>query len=262
MIVIKMGGSLFGKEEKLLSDLASLREPFVLVHGGGAETTALAQRMGMPVTHIISPDGVRSRRTTREMADVLMMVLSGKINKTLVARLQKLGVDAVGLCGMDGGMLRAKRKILTSVENGKSRIIRDDYTGKIERVDAKLLRATMTEGFTPVVSPMSLSEDFEPLNTDGDRSAAMIAAALGAGKLVLFTDVDGFYENFPQGLVQKMGFGQIDDAMKKAIGGMKHKLVAAKEAIAGGVTEVIIANGMKDAPVTAALNGAGTHISK
>ncbi len=262
MIVIKMGGSIFGKEEKLLADAAKLGEPFVLVHGGAAETTNLAERMGVKVEQITSPEGFKSRRTTREMIEIFMMAVAGKINKSLVARLQKLGVNAVGLCGMDGSMLRAKRKILTSLENGKTKMIRDDYTGKIEKVDAKLLQILLREGFAPVVAPITLSEEFEPLNSDGDRSAAMIASAIRAQRLVLLTDVDGYYENFPQGLVARMSASQIEDAIKKATGGMKRKLLAAREALSGGVGEVIIANGTVDSPISSALSGKGTHISK
>lgn len=262
MIVVKMGGSLFGKEEKLLSDVAKLGEPFVLVHGGGGETTKLAERLGIRVEYITSPDGFKSRKTTREMIEVFLMAVGGKINKLLVARLQKLGVNAVGLCGMDGRMLSARRKIQTSVENGKTRMVRDVYTGKIEKADAKVLQSLLNAGFIPVVAPITLSEESEPLNSDGDRVAAMIAAALGAQKVVLLTDVDGFYDNFPNDFVPKMGASEIDGRIKKATGGMKRKLVAAKEALAGGVTEVIIANGMIDAPVTAAMNGGGTHIAK
>ncbi len=259
MLVIKIGGSVFGKLNAVVSDIASLKEQIVLAHGA-AETTKVAERLGMKVEYIQSPEGFKSRRTTKEMMDVYLMASGGKMNKTLVARLQKEGVNAVGLCGVDGAMFRAKRKILTHVENGKSRIIRDDYTGKIEKIDAKLLRMLLGNGYVPVVAPITLSEDFEPLNSDGDRIAAMIASTLGAEKLLLFTDVDGFFANFPHDLVPRMTAGEIDERMKKATGGMKRKLVAAKEALAGGVTEVIIANGMKDAPISDALNGSGTHI--
>jgi [amino group carrier protein]-L-2-aminoadipate 6-kinase len=262
MIVVKIGGSIFGREEKLLADAAKLNEPFILVHGGAAETTKLAEKTGIPVEHITSPDGFKSRRTTREMMDIFLMAVGGKINKTIVARLQKLGVNAVGICGMDGRMLSAKRKILSSVEDGKTRMIRDDYTGKIERADVLLLQTLLKGGFTPVVAPITLSEESEPLNSDGDRAAAMIASALGAQKLVLLTDVDGYFANFPNDFVPKMNSGEIDERMKKATGGMKRKLVAAREALAGGVGEVIIANGMANAPLSAAISGRGTHITK
>ncbi len=262
MIVVKIGGSIFGREEKLLADIASLGQQIILVHGGAAETTKLAEKIGVPVQYITSPDGFKSRHTTREMMDIFLMAVGGKINKTLVARLQKLGVNAVGICGMDGRMLLARRKILTSIEDGKTKMVRDDYTGKIEKANANLLQALLGGGFTPVVAPITLSEESEPLNSDGDRTAAMIAVAVGAQKLVLLTDVDGYFANFPNDFVPNMNAGEIENAMKTATGGMKRKLLAAKEAIAGGVSEVILANGQNDAPLSAALNGAGTHLSK
>ncbi len=128
MIVIKIGGSIFGKEEKILADVAKLGEQVVLVHGA-AETSNVMKQMGMEVEYITSPEGFKSRRTTREVMDVYLMACGGKMNKWIVARLQKAGVNAVGLSGVDGRTVQARRKILTNIVDGKAKIVRDDYTG-------------------------------------------------------------------------------------------------------------------------------------
>ncbi len=262
MLVVKIGGSIFNEIDKLAEDLASLSGTgLIVVHGGAAETTRVAEKMGKQQRFITSASGFKSRYTDRETMEIFEMVVAGKINKEIVAALRKKGVNALGLCGVDGGLLRASKKILKAVgEDGKEKMIRDDYTGKIESVNTELLRVLINNGYVPVVAPIALSQEFELLNTDGDRAAAMLARSVGAEKLVMLTDVDGYYENFPNGLVKEMRAVDLPAHIQKATGGMKRKLLAAKEAIEGGVREAIIANGKKEKPVTGALAGNGTVI--
>ncbi|MEW6328552.1 MAG: [LysW]-aminoadipate kinase [Candidatus Micrarchaeota archaeon] len=262
MLVVKIGGSIFSEIARLADDLASLSGTGVIVvHGGAAETTRVAEKMGKEQRFITSASGFKSRYTDRETMEIFEMVVAGKINKELVAALRKKGVNALGLCGVDGGLLRASKKILKAVgEDGKEKIIRDDYTGKIESVNTELLRVLVNNGYVPVIAPLALSQEFELLNTDGDRAAAMLARSVGAEKLVMLTDVDGYYENFPDGLVREMRAADLHAHIQKATGGMKRKLLAAKEAIEGGVREAVIANGKKEKPITSALAGNGTVI--
>lgn len=268
MLVVKIGGSIFSSRANLLADFAEVakKQQAILCHGGAAESTALAQKLGVQVKYLTNASGMKWRYSTREQLELMQMTMAGKINKTLVCELQKLGVNAIGLSGLDGGLLRAKQKIVNASvigDDGKPgtlKVVRDDYTGKIEKVNAQLLKMLLEAGYTPVITPLALSESSEPLNTDGDRAAAQVAAAVGAGTLAILTDVDGYFDPFPTNLVAHLGKAELDACTSKATVGMKRKLVAAGEALNGGVKKVLIANGTKEKPVTNALAGNGTAI--
>ncbi len=120
------------------------------------------------------------------------MVAAGRINKLLVERLQQLGVNAVGLSGLDGRLLEGKRKdSLRIVENGKRKVLRGEYSGKIEKVNGTLLKTLLEAGYVPVVAPLAISYEGEALNVDGDRVAAAIAAALKAETVIILSNVPG-----------------------------------------------------------------------
>lgn len=265
-IVIKVGGAAGVALEPVIEDLASLvREgwPVVLVHGTSAAADALACRMGLPVRHITSPSGHVSRYTDPEMLELYVAAAAGQVNKTLAARLQALGCNAVGLSGVDGRLLVARRKdAVRAVENGRQRIIRDDYTGQIESADGELPRLLLRAGYTPVVAPLALGTAGERLNVDGDRAAAALAVALDASALVILSNVPGLLANFPDetSLVRRVDPARLDAVEGLAQGRMKKKLLAAREALTGGVTAVILADSRRPAPIRAALSGEGTVI--
>ncbi|MCX6770351.1 MAG: [LysW]-aminoadipate kinase [Candidatus Micrarchaeota archaeon] len=264
MIVVKIGGSMADNAANLASDIASLvssGEKVVLVHGGGPQVTALEKAVGREPAYIYSKEGFKSRHTDGQTMQNFVMAVGGGVNSSLVRTLRKSGVNAVGVSG-SSGIVFAKRKILVSVENGKERMVRDDYSGKIARIDSAPLLALLERGFVPTVAPIALGEEFEALNVDGDRAAAAIAAKLSASRLILFTDVEGFFANFPNDLVSRATGSEIPEFQKKAAAGMKRKLVATSEALLGGVPEVIICCGTREKPATSALAGGGTHFTK
>jgi [amino group carrier protein]-L-2-aminoadipate 6-kinase len=164
---------------------------------------------------------------------------------------------------MDGGLMVAARKdAIQSVENGKRKIIRDDYTGKIETVNSNLLLTLLGMGYLPVIAPVAVSEKGEALNVDADRAAAMVASALKAEALVLLTAVPGLMEKFPDEstLIKKLPQARLPSALEMAQGRMKKKVLGAEEALQGGVGQVIIADGRVEKPISAALAGQGTII--
>jgi len=252
------------KAQELAGDIAALGasgEKFVIVHGGGPQVTALERATGREPKYILSKEGFKSRHTDEETMRNFVMAVGGGVNTLLVQQLRKNGVNAVGVSGASG-ILLAKRKTLISHENGKEKLVRDDYSGRIKEANPAPLQALLSAGFVPVVAPIALGEEFEALNVDGDRAAAAIAAKLGAQKLVLFTDVEGYFANFPNDLVATAKQSDITAFQKGASAGMKRKLVAADEALTGGVPEVIMCSGLKDKPVSAAMNGGGTHFTR
>lgn len=225
--VIKIGGRAQSDPGliRALVDAAS-RERLVVVHGGGDEVSALQRRLGMtPKFH-----GGR-RVTTAEDLEIVRMVLSGTVNKRLVAALVSAGVPAVGVSGEDNGLLCAQaaaRKTLGEV-------------GEPSRVDAHVLEVLTGAGFVPVVSPIARDEETgAPLNVNGDDAAAALAAALGADELLLISDVPGVMAGGV--LVPELGLDQVATFVEDgtARGGMAAKLEAASRAVALGVSRVRI----------------------
>ncbi|MFO7170746.1 MAG: [LysW]-aminoadipate kinase, partial [Chloroflexota bacterium] len=184
MIIVKVGGGPGIDYDALCADIAELHRSgaqIVLVHGGSHETNQLAEALGHPPRFVTSPSGFTSRYTDRRTLEIFMMAYAGKVNKLIVERLQRLGVNAAGISGLDGRTLEGRRKeAIRIVEGGRQRILRDDWTGAVERVNAGLLQALLGAGLLPVVAPLASSFAGEALSVDGDRAAAAIAAALQA----------------------------------------------------------------------------------
>jgi len=263
-IVVKLGGTEGVDFSAICADAAELikgGQRLVLVHGGSAEANSLGEALGTPPKFITSPSGYTSRYTDRKTLEVFLMAVKGKVNSLLTEQLHGLGLNAFGLCGMDGRLLLAARKeAIQSVENGKRKMIRDDYTGKIEQVNAELLEMLLSAGYLPVIAPVAVSHNGEALNVDADRAAAMVAGALKAETLVLLTAVSGLMERFPDEstLIKTISRERIPAALEMAQGRMKKKVLGSEEALNAGVGRVIIADGRVEKPISSALAGAGT----
>lgn len=266
VIVVKLGGAEGVDFSAICADAARLLaagQKLVLVHGGSAEANALGEALGAPPKFITSPSGYTSRYTDRKTLEVFLMAVNGKVNSLLTEQLQGLGINAFGLSGLDGRLITATRKdAVQSVENGKRKIIRDDYTGKIEQVNTALLETLLAAGCLPVIAPLAVSEKGEALNVDADRAAASVAGALKAEVLVLLTAAPGLMAAFPDEstLIRQLPQARLPEALEMAQGRMKKKVLGAEEALQNGAGRVIIADGRAANPVSAALAGAGTHI--
>ena len=266
MLVIKIGGSAGNDYDALCDDIAARRragEQIVLVHGGSDETNRLGTALGRPPRFVTSVSGFTSRYTDRPTLECFMMATAGLVNKRLVELLQRRGVPAVGLSGLDGRVLSGKRKsTIRVIENGKQLLLRDDWTGSIDRVNDRLLQLLLDEGYLPVIAPLAASTDGEALNVDGDRAAAAVAAALHADTLLLLTNIAGLLRAFPDetSLIRRLSAAELSEAMPLAEGRMKKKLLGAEEALRDGVRRVIIGDGRAAEPISRAVDGGGTHI--
>lgn len=265
-LVIKIGGGEGIDPGPLLDELAAMARGgrrVVLVHGGSHETNELAERLGHPPRFITSPGGQTSRRTDRRTLEIFEMVYCGRVNKSMVERLRAAGVDAIGLSGLDGGLWTGTRKsAIRSVEDGRVVMIRDDLSGRVERVDAGLLRALFDLGRTPVLTPPAVTEDGVAINVDADRAAAATAGAIGACALLLLSNVPGVLRDPADrsSLIERV----IDPepAREAARGRMKNKVLAAEEAMAAGVGRVVIGSANRATPIADALAGLGTVFAR
>jgi acetylglutamate/LysW-gamma-L-alpha-aminoadipate kinase len=271
LTVVKCGGSDAIDADRVCADIAALRgtgERVLLVHGGAADIGRLADQLGVARRALRSPAGVTSRHTDPDMLDVVLLALAGRVKPRLLAALARAGVPAVGLTGLDGGLLRATRKAARRAvtPDGRIRLVRDDHSGRIGSVDATVPRLLLNGGLTPVLSPPATGPAGTPLNVDADRVAAAVAAALDADRLILLTAAAGLLADpaDPTSVLSHHALpptGPTSGSARLASAGMFRKLVAAREALLGGVPEVRIADGRTAAPLTAALHGAGTRVS-
>jgi acetylglutamate/LysW-gamma-L-alpha-aminoadipate kinase len=262
-LVVKCGGNGAVDADAVCRDVAELAlggRPVVLVHGGSADIERLAARMGVPLREQLSPDGVPARLTDPATLEVVVLALAGAVKPRLVAALARHGARAVGLTGLDGALLRARRKPpQRSLVDGRRVLVRGNHSGTVHSVADDLLLLLLRKGIVPVVSPPALAEDGEPVNVNADRAAAAVAAALHA-QLVLLTGAPGVLAD-PQDEGSVMRTCAVTRQRPAfAGGGMALKLVAAREALLGGASGARIADGRAKRPVWDALDGAGTRI--
>lgn len=267
-LVVKIGGARAVDPAGALSDVASLVEDgtdVVVVHGGSTAVDDTLEALGETPEYVETPSGVVGRFTDERTMDVFSMVLPGKLNTDLVVGLQNEGVDALGLSGVDGGLLSGPRKSAVRVlEDGKKKIRRGDHSGRIERVNGELLATLLESGYTPVVTVPMLADDGVAVNTDADRAAAAVAGAL-AGDLVVLTDVPGVLADVDDesSVIERVDSPEAYESLTDAAEGfMSRKVMAATEALEGGATSATIASANADRPISDAADGTnGTLIT-
>lgn len=263
MKVIKVGGGGGIDYEAFCKDL-STHQDFVLVHGGSALLNEVSQKLGHPPRFVTSVSGHESRFTDRRTLELFNMVYAGHTNKMIVEHLQRLGVNAVGLSGLDGRLVEGRQKTaLKVIENGKKVVLRGDHSGKIQTINAKLLHLLLDNGYVPVLTPPAISTEGVAINVDGDRFAGQVAVALQAQVLLLLSNVPGLLKTLADeaSLIAHIAYEDIDTYIEQvAKGRMKKKLLGAKEALSGGVNKVVLGDARGAGPVSAALAEQGTVI--
>lgn len=239
-VVVKLGGTTIADQAPVLAEVAALarRRPVILVHGGGKRLTEWLERMG-----VVSQFRGGLRVTDAASLEVAAAVLRGVINSELVSGLRALGVDAVGLSGVDGGLLIAER-----VEDL-------GFVARVVGLRRDLLDALMVAGQVPVVAPLARDEDGIVCNVNADDVAAGIAAGIGARQLILMTDVDGVRDASGQKLdTLTAAEAELLITSGTIAGGMVAKVRAALGALAWEGTEAIIADGTLPGAVGRALD--------
>jgi len=257
VIVVKYGGAAMDRAPLAASfaqDVALLQSAGILpvvVHGGGPQVTRVSARLGIETTFV---DGVRV--TDADTLDVATMVLAGKLNTDVVATLVAGGVRAVGLSGVDGGLLMARRQAAPDL----------GFVGEVVHVNADVVRTLMAERFVPVVASIAVDERGQAYNVNADVVAAELAIALGAGKLVFLGDVPGLIG--PSGdLLSELSAAQCLDLLGQegvVEGGMIPKLESAVDAIKAGVSRVHLVDGRVEHSLVLELftpEGVGTMVT-
>lgn len=237
IIVIKYGGNAMTDEtlkSSVMNDVAVLSAfgmKIVLVHGGGPEISDISKKMGIRTRFV---NGLRY--TDKDTAEIALMALAGKVNKTLVDMIETHGGKAVGLSGQDGHMLICEKQ---SEDLG--------FVGKINTVNSKVISDLLDLGYIPVIAPIGCDGEGNIYNINADTAASAIAGALGAEVLLLMTDIKGLMENKddPDSLIKEVYVSDIPALVKQGIisGGMIPKIECCKDAIRRGVKTVFITDG-------------------
>ena len=256
-VVIKYGGNAMTNDalkEQMMGDIVLLHligVKIVLVHCGGPEISRLMEKLGKKPEFV---DGLRV--TDKETVDIVQMVLSGKINKTLVNMLESRGGRAIGISGMDGSLITAEAKDP-----------RLGYVGRVTDVNIKPVFDLLEKGYIPVISTVGSDHGGNVYNINGDTAAAFIAGALGAERLIMMTDIDGILldKNDPSSLIPELNVSEIEALTKSGVisGGMIPKVECCLEALSGGVKNVVILDGRVPHSILMELltnEGAGTWI--
>ena len=258
IVVIKYGGNAMINEDlkqQVMEDIALLwliGVKVVLVHGGGPEISDVMKKFGKEAVFV---DGLRV--TDKETVDIVQMVLAGKVNKSLVTLLQKKGGHAVGLSGMDGGLIEAK--------------IKDErlgYVGEITKIRPQPINDLLEKNYIPVISTVASDRDGHSYNINGDTAAAYIAGALGAERLIMMTDIAGILrdKDDPDTLIPEITISEAKALYEEGVisGGMIPKVDCCIEAIHKGVKNVIIMDGRVPHSILMEIltdEGAGTMVT-
>ena len=259
IIVVKYGGNAMINpqlKEQVMEDIALLwliGVKVVLVHGGGPEISETMAKLGKKAVFV---DGLRV--TDKETVDIVQMVLAGKINKTLVNLIQMKGGHAVGLSGIDGGIIEAKMKNEAL-----------GYVGEITKIRTQPITDLLEKNYIPVVSTVASDRQGNTYNINGDTAAAYIAGALGAERLIMMTDIAGILrdKDDPSTLIPQITVNEAKDLFEEGVisGGMIPKVDCCIEALEHGVKNVIIMDGRIPHSILMELltdEGAGTMVTK
>jgi acetylglutamate kinase len=264
IFVVKAGGAVFGDPaltRSLIEQIAILHclgVRVVMVHGGGPQLTEVTEALGVP-TRIIE-----GRRVTDERSiDATSMVLNGLINTRILAICRDQEIDAVGLSGVDAGLVRAHRRPPVKLKSGDCEMVDYGFVGDIDRIDASVIRKHLDNGLMPVISPLSADERGQLLNINADTVAAAIGAALQAEKLILCTGAPGILDNVADAgsvvsYTDLAGLKRLRDE-GKIVDGMLPKAKAIEDAIRGGVRRVhVISYRATDSILTEVFTNEGT----
>ncbi|MGL5615200.1 MAG: acetylglutamate kinase [Sarcina sp.] len=261
IIVVKYGGNAMQNirlEEAVIKDIILMNcvgIKVVLVHGGGPDIDKMLKKIGKESEFI---NGLRY--TDEETMDIVQMVLAGKVNKELVSLINKNGGKAIGLCGIDGAMIKASKKE-AEVDYG--------YVGEIDEININVINDALEKNYISVISTIAYGEDGKTYNINADLAAAKIASSLKAEKLIILTDVQGILRDIEDEdtLISNIHLNEVKEIMEENIikGGMIPKIECCKVALENGVSKTHIIDGRIPHTILLELfshNGVGTMIEK
>jgi acetylglutamate kinase len=246
-VVVKYGGHAMGDEllaEQFGQDIALLKQVGVnpvVVHGGGPQINSMLKRLAIQSTFI---DGLRV--TDAAMVEVVEMVLAGTVNKQVAGLITRAGAMAVGICGKDGNLIRARKLRRTRMDPGSriEQVLDLGFVGEPEHIDVRVIHALTGSGLIPVIAPVGVGADGATYNINADTVAGAVAAALGASRLLMLTDVAGVLNHEKQ-LIPELTLADVEAGVASGMisGGMIPKVECCADAVRQGVKGAVILDG-------------------
>ena len=262
MIIIKIGGGASINLDAIISDLKNIKEDFIIVHGANALRDEVAQKLNYEKQVLVSASGYSSVFSDEAALDIMMMSYAGLRNKRIVEMCQQVGINAIGLTGVDGKLIEGKRnKGIRIKENGKLKIVRD-FSGKPQKINVDLLKILITNGYIPVLTVPIIDENNFAISSENDDIVALLKESLEADKVIQLIEAPGFLNdvNDPESVVKKISKFELEKREAQVDGRMKRKMKALIKLFESGDTTVYICDGRIENPITNGLNGGGTII--
>jgi acetylglutamate/LysW-gamma-L-alpha-aminoadipate kinase len=258
--IVKIGGGRDLAIQAILADIKTLDEPSIIVHGANAWRDELAAALGYEVQRLVSEKGQTSVYSDERLMDIQLMSYAGLRNKRLVEAAQKMGINAIGLTGLDGGLVRAKRNPGIRVnEDGKRRLVHD-LSGKPQGINRPLLAYLLTEGYLPVLTVPFLDEAGQAVNSENDDLVALLHRELGSRRIFFCLEAPGLLRDGddPDSLIPSLGLTDLHRELEGSQGRIKRKLHALKQITDAGSTTIHICDGRVENPLLSAIEGGGT----
>ncbi len=265
MIIVKIGGGAGINLQGIADDLADFAgrdEPVIVVHGANALRNQLADRLGITIETVTSLSGVSSVLSDDGVIDLMMMAYAGMTNKKMVEMLQQRGVNAIGLSGLDGRVLTAKRNQGIRVQQNGKKVLLRDRSGRAFSVNDKLLHLLLDGGYTPVLTMPLIDETGTAVNSENDDVVAALHQKLNAGKIVFLIEASGLLSDPADegSLIKNVDISSLKDYESRAKTRMRRKLRAIRKIVEFAPAKVMIADGRSAHPLVDAINGQGTVV--
>lgn len=263
MLILKIGGGGGINIDGIADDLAAAPEPVVIVHGANAWRDDLADRLGVAREVVTSVRGYDSVLATDATMDVMLMAYAGLRNKRIVETLQRRNVNAIGLTGLDGRLVRGKRNPGIQVRQGEKTLLRRDLSGKPQGINGELLHLLTENGFTPVLTVPICDEQGVAISADNDDITAALHRELRASMVVNLLEAPGFLSDpaDPGSVIARMSRADVKQWEERSTGRIKRKLHAINRIMDEYPTRVILADGRAAHPLADARAGKGTVIA-
>jgi acetylglutamate/LysW-gamma-L-alpha-aminoadipate kinase len=262
MIILKIGGGKGINLAGIAGDLARLEEEVIVVHGANAFRDELATQLGRATSRVTSVSGYASVLSDEPAIELLFMAYAGLRNKQIVQELQRAGVNAVGLSGLDGRVVQGRRNQgIRAQENGRVRILRD-LSGKPQSVNRPLLQALLGLGCTPVLTVPIADESGAAINSENDDIVTVLQREMDAACVVQLIEAPGLLRDpsDPSSVIPALTLAELARWEAAAEGRIRRKLLALRRLLEGGTARVIVADGRGEHPVADALAGRGTAL--
>jgi len=262
MIIVKIGGGDSINLMGIISDLSSLKEPFVIIHGANALRDSLAEKMGYSKRVITSVSGYSSVFSDSELIDLQMMAYAGLRNKRIVELCHQNGINAVGLCGLDGALIRGGRnKGIRIHENGKKRILRD-LSGKPKGINKEFLGLLLNNGYIPVLTIPIIDENNTAVNSENDDILCLLHELLQARLIIQLIEAPGLMRDIsdPNSFIPRLSSFELARWENRSKGRIKRKLFALRKLFENSSPVVVLGDGRREHPIADAIEGRGTII--